>query len=315
MSKRANPTLIGAFVVGAVAIAVAAILVLGGGRVLFADKSTYVMYFQGSVKGLSIGSPVRFRGVDIGNVKDIKLVVTRKRGDRIDIPVIVEIDNTRFLLNPDIEEAESGDDIDKLIKLGLRGQLQLQSLLTGQLFIQIDYYPNTPVQLTEDSMFKGRYEQVPTINTPIEKLARKLEDFPFEAVLDDISTTIKGINKLVNGPDLQHSLASLHVALDKITALVESIDKQVDPLASGVADTLRDASVSLENVNTTMSDAGATLRQARKTLESTENFVTDEKLLTALDNALHEVSAAAYSIRNLAEAINNQPESLIRGRR
>ena len=84
MSKQANPTLIGIFVAGAIALIVAGILIISGGKLLLTDKTNYVLYFKGSVKGLNIGSPVSFRGVNIGTVTDIQLVVNEEESD---IPV------------------------------------------------------------------------------------------------------------------------------------------------------------------------------------------------------------------------------------
>ena len=147
MSKQASPTLIGTFVAGAIGLIVAGILIISGGKLLTTDKTSYMLYFQGSVKGLNIGSPVSFRGVNIGTVTDIQLVVGEDAA-HIQIPVIIEIDNTKFISSatgkPRIDDDDS---IDDLIEAGMRAQLQLQSLLTGQLFVQIDFYPNTPAQL------------------------------------------------------------------------------------------------------------------------------------------------------------------------
>ena len=98
MSKHANPTLIGIFVAGAVGLIVAGILIISGGKLLLVDKTNYVLYFQGSVKGLNIGSPVSFRGVNIGTVTDIQLVVDEE-AINVRIPVIIEIDNTKFVSN------------------------------------------------------------------------------------------------------------------------------------------------------------------------------------------------------------------------
>ena len=104
MSKRANATLIGAFVVGAIALAVTIVLVLAGGQ-LFTEQQQYVMYFKGSVKGLAVGAPVNFRGVKIGTVTNIQLIVDTEEL-AFHIPVTVEIKNDSF--------TASGDGVKKL---------------------------------------------------------------------------------------------------------------------------------------------------------------------------------------------------------
>lgn len=305
MSKRVNPTLIGTFVVGAIALAVAAVLLLAGGE-LFASKAQYVMYFDGSVKGLNIGSPVNFRGVKIGTVTNIQLVIVKNNQD-IKIPVVIEIDNSRFIqkdpsavANDDIDETE---EMKMLIKAGLRAQLQLQSLLTGQLFIQIDFYPGTPDRLVGDE----EYVEIPTIPTPIDKITRKLEDFPFQKVLDDITSTMNGISKLVNSPDVQAALVSARQSLDEFRKLAGNLNQQVAPLAASVDTTMMEA-------RSALADARSAMVQARSALEAAGDLVSDKRLITELDSALVELAGAARAVRVLANSIDRQPESLIRGR-
>ena len=314
MSKHANPTIIGAFVVGAIALAVAAILILAGDQLFRQDTSKFVMYFHGSVKGLNVGSPVMFRGVNIGTVTQIQLVVGKTDVD-VDIPVIVEIDNTRFIhAHPESLKAETDDDMEKLIKAGLRAQLQLQSLLTGQLFIQIDFRPGTPVNLVGDEMYATKYEEMPTIPTPIEKLGQSLQDFPIEKVLKNITSTAEGLDKLVNSPELNQSIVALHEALDQFKSLVTRLETAVDPLASNANGMMGDARVTLRNLNTAVDDAREALRQADKTLESADTLVSNDQVVAQIEQTLTAISSAARSIQLLAEAIERRPESLIRGR-
>ena len=314
MSKQANPTLIGIFVAGAIGLIVAGILIISGGKLLLTDKTNYVLYFKGSVKGLNIGSPVSFRGVNIGTVTDIHLVVNEEESG-IRIPVIIEIDNTKFI-RPQAGVSLLGDDdnIAGLIEAGLRAQLQLQSLLTGQLFIQIDYFPNTPANLVEYNKSRWAPQEVPTIPSPIEKINKVLEDIPMDKVKDHFLAAIEGIDRLVNSDELHQSITALHAALEEFRQLVANLDRQVEPVASNINLTLNDARDALQKASITLDDIRGTMAQADTTLQSADALFSDEQVLTALDNALNEITSAAYAIRILAEAINNQPESLIRGR-
>jgi paraquat-inducible protein B len=315
MSKQANPTLIGIFVAGAVGLIVAGILIISGGKLLLTDKTSFVLYFQGSVNGLNIGSPVSFRGVNIGTVTDIQIVVGDKDTD-IQIPVLIEIDNTKFISSQSGKpRMDTDDSIADLVKAGMRAQLQLQSLLTGQLFIQIDFYPNTPVHLVSDGKYRWTHQEIPTIPTPIEKLGKLLEDFPIDRILEQITASIEGLDRLVNSEELHQSIAALHVTLDDFRTLVNNLDRQVEPLATNANLTLEDARNALQQAGSTLDDVSGTLRQANTTLQSADDLLSDEQILTALDSALNEISSAAYAIRILAETINNQPESLLKGRR
>ena len=314
MSKQANPTLIGIFVAGAIGLIVAGILIISGGKLLLTDKTHYVLYFKGSVKGLNIGSPVSFRGVNIGTVTDIQLVVGEVGSD-IRIPVIIEIDNTKFISSQTGESMMGDDDsLDKLVEAGLRAQLQLQSLLTGQLFIQIDFLPNTPANLVEYNKSRWAPQEIPTIPSPIEKINKVLEDIPMDKVKDHFLAAIEGMDRLVNSEELHQSITALHAALEEFRQLVANLDRQVEPVASNVNLTLNDARKALQKASITLDDVRGTMEQADTTLQSADALFSDEQILTALDNALNEISSAAYAIRILAETINNQPESLIRGR-
>ena len=315
MSKHASPTLIGAFVAGAIGLIVAGILIISGGKLLLTDKTSYVLYFQGSVKGLNVGSPVSFRGVNIGTVTGIQLVVGEKESG-IRIPVIIEIDNTKFLSDetgkPKIDDDDS---INELVAAGMRAQLQLQSLLTGQLFVQIDFFPDTQVQLVENQQRNWHYDEIPTIPTPIEKIGKLLERIPVDKVLDQVLATIKGLEGLVNSEDLHQSIAAMHLAIDDFRKLVANLDRQVEPVATNVNLTLDDTRNALQKAGAALEGISGTLEQANLTLQSADELLNDEQVLTALDNALNEITSAAYAIRILAETINNQPESLIKGRR
>jgi paraquat-inducible protein B len=320
MSKHANPTVIGAFVVGAVILAFTAVLLLSGGD-LFVKKPRFVLYFEGSVKGLNIGSPVNFRGVNIGTVTNIQLVMGTSRAD-IKIPVTIEINPANFLLSDEMikEMAESPKErLGGLINAGLRAQLQQQSLLTGQLFIQLDFYPDTAAVLVGNT----KYPEIPTIPTPIERFTRKLEDIPVDQLMNNITSITEGLKQLVNSPELhqsllslnetldninqvvkspelQKSIVSLHTTLDDLGSLARTIDSRIEPLSA--------------EMHATLNETRLAMTQARSTLESAQHLVSDQKLLYALDNALAEITSAARSVRDLADFLERQPQSLLRGK-
>ena len=150
MSKQANKMAIGMFVVGAVVLAVAAIIVFGSGK-FFVKTDFYVVYLPGSVKGLRIGAPVMFRGVKIGEVTQIRLYSVDK-GMSIEIPVIFKVDPDQIHdVGSVVETDEASEEqfLDEMIKMGLRAKMDMQSFVTGQKMINIDFFPAAQLALQQ----------------------------------------------------------------------------------------------------------------------------------------------------------------------
>ena len=214
MSRKVNKTVIGLFVAGALALLIIGIAVFGSG-VLFKQTNKFVLYFDGSVKGLSIGAPVMFRGVGIGSVKDISLIYDSKVGT-VMLPVIVEIEQGRIKGAPSF--GESGGD-KKMIELGLRGKLEVQSFLTGQLMISFDFYPYKPAQLR--GILK-QYPELPTLPTSPD-IFELMNEIPIKEISRNLDATAKGINRLINSSDLERSLYELRNTLQETKQAMRSL--------------------------------------------------------------------------------------------
>jgi paraquat-inducible protein B len=214
MSRKANKTMIGLFVVGALVLLITGIVVFGSGT-LFKRTNKFVLYFDGSVKGLSIGAPVMFRGVSIGTVKDISLIYDSTAGTIV-LPVIVEIERGRIKGAPSFGELD-GDK--KMIALGLRGKLELQSFLTGQLMVSFDFYPDKPAQLRG---IQEQYPELPTLATSPD-IFELMDGIPIKEIAKNLEAAVKGINKLVNSNDLQRSLYQFQDTLQETKQTMRSL--------------------------------------------------------------------------------------------
>ena len=186
MSHKANKTLIGVFVVGAVALAVISVLIFGSGR-FFTERLTYVCYFQGSVKGLNVGAPVVFRGVRVGTISDIS-IESNIETLSIKIPVYIELEPKRFGQTGPSKDPKAN--LERLIKAGLRAQLELQSLVTGQLMIELDFHPHTPAKMVGNDT---GYPEIPTIPSGMEELAKTIEKLPLDQLANKLTAAIAGI--------------------------------------------------------------------------------------------------------------------------
>ncbi len=327
MSKKASKSLIGAFVLGAIALVVAGVVIFGSGK-FFRKTYKFVMFFQGSVKGLNVGSPVMFRGVRVGQVTNIKVIIYG-RELAILIPVYIELDPKSGVFADG--EAPRGQYLQPFIKKGLRAQLQMQSFVTGQLVVNLDFYPDKP------AIFVGtekRYPEIPTIHTPLEELTSTLKNLRLDRTIIKLESAIEGIDRVVSSPELKQSIVSLNRVLASIDTLARDVDGMVKPVASSLKDTsdaARGAFVQAEKTLAMKEGAPGevaqgirdTLKSARVTLEETQRAVSgvrrvaDQNANLGYDvsRALEEIAELSRSLRSLTDYLDRHPEALIRGKK
>jgi paraquat-inducible protein B len=308
MSRKANPTVIGAFVVGAVVISVAAVMILTSGQ-LFQQKLTVLMHFDGSVKGLSVGAPVSFRGVEIGTVTNIEIVVSPEQDARI--PVTAEIDPSAFTLvgfDRRISIGEFRQSIyDSCREEGLRAQLQMQSLLTGQLFIQLDYFPDTEPRFVEAE----NIAEIPTIPTALQELGSMLEGIDVNELIASIDRALDSVAELAGDEHIRSTMQSIDHAFQEISRLVNKLDDRT----AGLAPVLTEGQATLSQATETLAAAEKTFVKATETLAPVKSLVAeDSELLESVDAALAAMTDAAQAIGALAETLERQPESILKGK-
>jgi paraquat-inducible protein B len=337
MSKPANKTLIGAFIVGAVALAVVALVVFGSGK-FFRKQTFWVSFFEGSVKGLNVGSSVVFRGVKIGEVSQIKVnfdSVTLS----VNIPVIYEVYPDSFReIGPQVK-VEDKEFHRALIAKGLKAQLQMQSLVTGQLMINVDFLPQRPAKMfgvhkAELGKQFGDLWEIPTVPTPLQELENILSGINIKEIAEDVRRAMDGIAKLATSPDLHASIGELRQTMTDIQKLVRNIDSKVEPLATGIDQTLVEVRAGIDqtlvevragigdarklmrsNIKEAADSATTALDQANVTLKSIEDIAEEgTQLRYDISAALKEIAAAARSVRVLADFIEQHPDAILRGR-
>ena len=302
MSRRANPTLVGGFVVGAAVLAVIAVAVFGSGR-LFRETHPFVLYFKGSVNGLDPGAAVKFKGVEVGSVKRIMVRFEQTAGD-VSIPVFIELDADK-LARAGVHAEFTSEAMQSAIGQGMRARLEAQSLVTGLLFVNLDYFPDTPAKLVGAP---GGLPEIPTLPTTIEEatevikqIVERLAEIDLEALVASATKTLDSISDLAGSEEAKNAVASLDATLASLRDLSQSLDQTIGPLA----DSLRVTSEQTQKLE----------EQLRRTLRSVEDLVEPGSPLTQqLGDALQDVSAAARSVRSLADALERNPGSLVRGR-
>ena len=320
MARQAHKTLIGAFVVGAVTLTAAAIIVFGSGR-FFQKRLTFVMYFSGSITGLTVGAPVEFRGVRVGRVTKITAVFNP--GDlSITIPVHVEVDPKSLMISGRDDPTaffSSNDLYGPLLQKGLKAQLDVESFITRQLYINMDFYPDKPAKLFG---LDTEYPEIPTIPSLQEEIVQTLQKLPGKII-----TVADGIDRLVNSSAAEESLHELAV-------LVRGVATEAGPLMANLGATSRAARRTFAQAEKTLSltegpsaematsfieamtKAGDSLDQMRATLRSYQNVATQNASVGYdVTRTLGDLDAAARSMRSLAQSLELHPEAILKGKR
>jgi len=319
MNEKPHTVAIGSFIVGALLIAISGLIFLGGSG-FSSDRDKVVMVFDGSVKGLSVGAPVALRGVQIGQVTDIQLIFDT---DTVDVIMVVEAE----LSNKNIRRkgsATADDFTEELIARGMRAQLNTQSLLTGLLYIQLDFFPDSAINLAD---ITTRYIQLPTVPTELERLTRELESVNWAQMANDMKDIAAGLNQFIGNEDFQNLPADLRSTLASYEALSTDIQQllstsgpKLDRVLDSTGDTLETFNAEIpklsglaqENLNL-LDDA---LLAFQETMIEIDALVSADSATTyELNKALHELAQAGRALQLLAKTLEEQPEALIRGKR
>jgi paraquat-inducible protein B len=243
----------------------------------YVTKTRWLLHFEGSVGGLSVGAPVKFKGIQIGEVIDINLEFDYN-AMAFRIPVVVEIEPERIgFTGRQTVTKERG--VEMLVENGLRAQLKQGNLLTGQLYISLDMYPNQPPRKIA---YSGKYPEIPTIPTPIEEVTRsitrivdRLEKLPLEEI----------------GNDLRETLAYLNKSTEQLVKLMQNLDETVAPAATDMLERSQLTLMKLDRLLSAESPTGHELKRV-----------------------LTELADAARNISVLADYLGRHPESLVFGK-
>lgn len=317
MSEKPHTVAIGAFVIGAILIAITMVIfALGSG---FGQQSEKViMVFEGSVKGLNVGAPVALRGVQIGQVTNVELMLN---ADSLDLTMLVESE----LSSKNIKRlgTSTKDVTDGLIARGLRAQLKTQSLLTGLLYIQLDFHPDKPLVL---ATIDSDLTQIPTIPTDLEQIARKLDEMDLAQLAQDVQDTVHGLSAFVSSDafqsmsgDLQNTLASVTRLSDELNSQLATTGPKLDQVLIGASETFAGANAELPKLSELAEKNLSVLNDAIEAFENT--MVNIDSLVSPgsptayqLNKALRELTLASRAIQELANMLDRQPESLLRGK-
>jgi paraquat-inducible protein B len=347
MSKKASPAAIGGFVLGAIALLIVGIVVFSGGK-LFRDKREFVSHFPGTVAGLSVGAPVQFQGVQIGEVTSINLDYYADE-KRFSIPVRYEIwhdalrrhrGTSETLPTASFEEAK--EVFQGLVENeGLRATLTTGSLVTGQYLVSLELRPKT------DFHYVGADPgviEIPTIEATRDKLAGMLEGLDLKTLVAQATRTFEGINAIVDEPAMRALPQDVQKLISDARTLVGDLDNQLKTVSgradatltdyqtlaqtansrvASLADSIEDAARKVAKLSSDVDakldplakSAGRTLGAAEKAAGELEEMLSSQSATrTNLDTMLEEAANAARSLRILADYLEQNPDALIKGK-
>lgn len=313
MSNKTNKTLIGAFVVGSIVLLVFAIIIFGSGK-LFKHTTMFVMFFEKSISGLTAGSPVVFMGVPIGKVTDIS-VDSELNEIGFTIPVYVELyENTHTIfIKHHMHKEKETQYLNELIKQGLRANLAQQSLLTGQLMIELSFISpeHQDISITQLSYYKD-IPVIPTVPSKLDNIWKELTDLPFDKISANILEITESMKILLATPETSHLIPNMCKFLHQGTTAVTELQQTLAAIQKGS----KKYGVMLETTNTQLNHM---LTEAVKSLQTINDATT--RLLGAtsptfldINHAIQEFSKAAKAVRILATTLERNPEILIRGK-
>ena len=322
MSKKIDTTMIGLFIAIGVALGVIGLLLFSSSK-LFSRTEEMIVYFDNSLNGLSEGAPVKFRGVTIGSVKRVMIRFNQAPKDYA-LPVRLELEDKllRQGLRDETVQVFTPEAIERGVGNGLRATLQTQSILTGVLYVGLDFHPDAPPPVFHQ--LQQIYVEVPSEATDVQQLMNNLASLDLKSIEknlnallsnintsvsslhlaeihDDIIKVLASVDRLVSSPDLKNDLVAIHTTLDQYRLLGEKLNNRVDPLA--------------DDVTKTLAEADRALVQVRGAAQNVRiQLAPDAPLPNDLDQTLRQLSEAVQSLSSLLEFLNQHPNALITGR-
>ncbi len=300
----AKPIVVGGFVLGALVLGVIAILTFGGLH-LFAKNLRVVVVFRDSIAGLEVGAPVTFRGVRIGRVEGMRLHLDELH-HKSWIPVYLDVYLDRISWVNGSAGTMRGD-LQAAVDSGLRAQLVAQSLVSGQMSVNLDYHPDIPAQrsgYTEDEF------EIPTIPSDIQNLKDELRDIDLPQIALKTQQVLVSMQRVLEDIDgkIGPLTISLQGALSTTTAAVKNLQTEA---ARTVVDIDRLANESRSQIAANGKELDQLLRAAERTTDQADALVASLNDMTApqgdLQASLRDLSASASSLRNLTHDLERNP--------
>jgi paraquat-inducible protein B len=324
MGSKVSPTVIGAFVVGAIVLLVAGVLLFGGGK-FFQEKLPYVLFFDSTVEGLNVGAPVVFRGVQVGQVTEVAALANPETfATAIRVKIVFVRGSIKVTggavkdpqtMEPLISLKDPQQAIEHLIQKGLRATLRMQSFVTGLLYVAVDFFPDTPVtRLGLDPALP----ELPTVPSEMDQLKSNIQQaladlrkLPLETIFSEVLAMLKRANALLDMPELKQALVALQDVMTGARQLLANADGQVGTLGPKLASTAEVAARALETARGTLLDAQKLVRDVDGQVAPLAGGA--KETLTAARSALGQAQKSLVTLTDAATPVLKQADKTLAG--
>ncbi|MFL5283404.1 MAG: MlaD family protein [Rhodopila sp.] len=316
-------SLVGLFVLGGIALAVAAAAMFGNFS-LFSRTVQAVVVFQNAINGLSVGAAVTFRGVPIGSVDTIGIAYDAATNTAY-IPVTVRLELGRTSITSVGPNAGATFDVPELVKRGLRAQLQMQSYVTGQAQIDLEFDPGTPLDLHAGL---SKLPEIPTRPSAFQRAREQLTELPLRDLAVNANQALESVRTLADtlDKDLPPLMASLKVTSDRsadavvvATEAIKQLQGQLGVTLDGINKVAATGDLELRQrgaeLHTLLTGAAQAINQTRDVLSEVKSIASSRaNTRQNLDSTLRDLAAAAASLRGFAADVEQDPRLLLTGR-
>ncbi len=340
MKKKLQPALIGVFVILSGVLFAIAVIIFGGNS-FFERENTVIAFFEDSLQGLSIGAPVTYRGITVGQVKSIKIQINEvtETDHKISVPVLIALTSQDSIIEdvtPNGWKLTPDQFLQSMCKQGLRAKLKTQSLVTGKRYIDLAIYKNDiPVYHSTS----GEYLEIPTIPSEIHQFQQVMEKVNFAHLYEKISNTLSNLEEIstnlatsLTREKSKEMVADASSALAKLDSILSRVDGQIKPILNKIDSSLNDinnltASADrtvddfniqltplMKNLDTSIKSLDETMQLADVFLKSANDVLTpDSPFYFRLTETLQQLENAGRSVQTLGDFLYRNPDSLILG--
>lgn len=316
MTESRKPFFIGVFLLSGVVLLVAGLLLLSRDSLL-SRPAQFVVYFTGALDGLDVGADVTYRGVRVGNVRQIGLSYDRNLNDVV-MPVTIQIHASDT--GSKSQENSFDKSVGRLIERGLRAQLQTPSLLTGRAIVALDFFPDQEGYVRSPHTID--LPAIPTVPSRIDQAADVLRDLvsglqeiPMKETLEAANKALLAFERLATAPEMESGMQSLNVTLSNF----EKISHQVEQRLPRMLDNVEQGSAELKVALADVRHAAQTARDALQEVEGMVNegrrsIGPESELQYELLQSLQNIGQASKTLQRTAESIKQEPQSILFGR-